>query len=125
MNNDDIRSAINDKLKLYFCEGRSGVNQVVECIPVAMYIDDQTSVVGVFVPNGIRVATVDGWMIGADPYEAQQQMSRKNRMIATLLEKCWTFSDSMIENAKRSREASQGSDGMTVIPVGRGDSNVN
>lgn len=114
MNTKAIQNAIGNKDKVYFCEGRNGVNHVVECIPVALYVDDQVSVVGVFIPNGIRVAAVDATLIGVDGFEAQQQVSKRNQIVTTLLGKCWAFSYAEIEANRRARLASQGTAGIVA-----------
>ncbi len=88
---EEITAAIKSRTRLYFYEARGGVNQAVECIPVAMAHEPGFILVGVFIPNGARTAIVEGYLLGVNALAAHKAMGRRNVVFSRLSAEAWKF----------------------------------
>ncbi|MBN2257835.1 MAG: hypothetical protein JW704_08420 [Anaerolineaceae bacterium] len=113
---EEVKLAIDGRKKLFFVEAK-GVNQMVEGIPTAMSVDERSLLVALFVPAGMRVAVVDGALLGRDPSEAQRNAARRNAIMNEMGMHAWNRGVIEIEQSRIVSEAME----RTIRPIKDGN----
>ena len=104
MNIDQIRKAIDAGQKVYFCENRNGVSQIVEGLIAVAKGGEGFLFVGVAIPNGVRVAVVEAALLGRNAKEAHKLSCIRSAMFSELTKTAWEFSASKLEQVKDTKK---------------------
>lgn len=112
MNVTEIDIAVEKRQKLRFCENGQKGMIAVECIPVAREYIGGNLVVGVFIAEGVRVATVDSSLLSRTVDGAARAIARKHQVLSSLASAGWRYAATKTENISNQ--------GAATMPPGSG-----
>lgn len=100
MSPEEIRYAIRERKRLYFCENQSGSVKVVECIPIEMEMIGPSPVVGVFIQAGVRVMSVDAFLLEETIAAAATTLAKKHEILSRLSAAVWRHASNEVSISK-------------------------